>query len=263
MWGYEGKDAVLGKPFTGFWEPEPGAGKVEEALKSGGRWTGELSAQRINATSFPVSVIANTVVTEAGTPTHYMALLTDISEKKRTERALVESEERFRRAIEASPFPVMIHAGDGTVLTLGRAWTEFTGYTREDIPTVSAWSARAFGGGKDQACEAVERYTMREPFAVGKDCTITCKDGSQRVWVFSSSPLGLMADGKPAFITMAIDVTEHRIIESQLRQAQKMESIGTLAGGIAHDFNNILSTVIGYGNLLLMQPETTDRCGGT
>ncbi|MEK6744722.1 MAG: ATP-binding protein [Nitrospirota bacterium] len=50
---------------------------------------------------------------------------------------------------------------------------------------------------------------------------------------------------------------EVRKKDSALRQSQKMESIGTLAGGIAHDFNNILSTVIGYGNLVLMQPETT------
>ncbi len=70
-------------------------------------------------------------------------------------------------------------------------------------------------------------------------------------WVNSTIVPLLGLDGKPhTYISIREDMTERRLLESRLRQAQKMEAIGRLAGGIAHDFNNILAAIIGYSDLL-------------
>jgi PAS domain S-box-containing protein len=70
-------------------------------------------------------------------------------------------------------------------------------------------------------------------------------------WVNSTIVPLLGLDGKPhTYISIREDITERRLLESRLRQAQKMEAIGRLAGGIAHDFNNILAAIIGYSDLL-------------
>jgi PAS domain S-box-containing protein len=65
-------------------------------------------------------------------------------------------------------------------------------------------------------------------------------------------------DGVIGAVVTFIDITEHRKLEDQYRQAQKMEAVGQLAGGVAHDFNNIISAIIGYGHLSLMQLSEND-----
>ncbi len=176
----------------------------------------------------------------------------EVEQRRRSERELHASEDRFRRAIEEAPFPVMIHAEDGSVLSLNRAWRTITGYAQAEIASTADWAERACSPRKEQVLEQGDRrYALARLLAEG-ECAVACKDGSQRVWEMSSAPLGRLADGKRAVISMAADVTEHRALEEQLRQAQKMEAVGQLAGGVAHDFNNMLTAVIGYGELALL-----------
>jgi PAS domain S-box-containing protein len=86
-------------------------------------------------------------------------------------------------------------------------------------------------------------------------------DKENRIIYFHSTANVALRDkgGNPsAVIEISRDITQSKKLEQQLLQAQKMEAVGQLAGGIAHDFNNILTAIIGYGNLLLMEIENDD-----
>ncbi len=145
---------------------------------------------------------------------------TDVARLK-AEQALHESRERFRRAVEEAPFPIMLHAEDGEVLTLNRAWTEISGYTRADIPTIADWTGSAYGE-RQQAVRAVidQLYDLQQRKTQG-EYQITCKDGSQRDWEFSSVGLGSLADGRRIAMSMAADVTERNWAMTALRQREQ------------------------------------------
>ena len=171
------------------------------------------------------------------------ALLAEIEERKRADERLRESELQLRTAIVKSPIPAIIYAEDGAIRFLSQGWTDYSGYTLEDIPTVREWGEKS-----DLANARIE-----EPFAISEtDCNgeqvIRAKDGRERVWYVYTTPLGKDRSGTRLFLSQAVDLTERKKAETASRQV----TIGQLAGGVAHDFNNLLSVIIGHIELLEM-----------
>ena len=147
-------------------------------------------------------------------------LMREVGERRHAEEALAASERRFRGALEEAPFPIMVHADDGEVLALNRAWTDLTGYTPEDIPTVARWMERAYGGEAAAVSERVARlYDLTGRFDEG-DLVVRCADGDHRTWAFSSAPLEPLRDGRRSVISIAADVTASRATERALRDSE-------------------------------------------
>jgi len=138
----------------------------------------------------------------------------------RAEVELRESDYRFRHAVEEVPFPMMIHAEDGEVIILSRAWTELSGYRLTDIPTIEAWTTKAYGIHRQRVADEISTlYSLEHRKAEG-EYTITCSDGSTRIWDFSSVSLGQLPDGRRIAMSMASDVTERKQAEEQLRASE-------------------------------------------
>jgi len=142
-------------------------------------------------------------------------------------------------------------------------FTEIFGYTIEDIPNKAAWFEKVYPDKEySEKVVSVWKGDIVEDVKVGeiapRVCTVRCKDGQDKIIHFLSVVLN---DGKH-FVTyeditsQAMAEAEQQRLQAQLQQAQKMEAIGTLAGGVAHDLNNILSGLVSYPELLLMDlPE--------
>ncbi|KAI9130701.1 PAS domain S-box protein [Acaryochloris sp. CCMEE 5410] len=146
----------------------------------------------------------------------------DISDRKAAEENLRFSEQRFRRAIEDAPFPIMLHAEDGEVLQINTTWTELTGYTHPEIPSTTTWAQRAYGEDADRVIKEVmaKKYALTSRWEEG-EFTIHTKAGDQCRWQFSSAPLGTLPDGRRIVISMAVDVTQRRQAEDELEQANQ------------------------------------------
>ena len=147
--------------------------------------------------------------------------------------ALRESDARLRHAIEAAPFPLMLHASDGEVLSISDAWTELTGYSRDELRTRFDWTRRAYPDSYAEVDAFIaQQFRIAKATATGER-TIRARDGA-RVWDFTNIPLGVLADGRPLTLTAAMDVTERKQDEAR----QKL-----LAREVDHRAKNMLAVL--------------------
>jgi PAS domain S-box-containing protein len=148
----------------------------------------------------------------------------EIVERRQTEEALRQSEERFRRAILDAPFPIMIHAEDGEVAQISKVWTELTGYTHSEIPTIADWTERAYGQRKESVRADIDRLYSLDARVHEGEYVIRTKVGGERIWEFSSAPLGQLPDGRQLVISMAMDITERKQAEERIRKLAEFPS---------------------------------------
>jgi PAS domain S-box-containing protein len=192
-------------------------------------------------------------------------LQAEISKRKQAEDAIRQSEERFRRLVQDSLQGIMIHRA-GTPVFANQAYAEMYGYdTPEDILRVeNIFQEIIAPEDRDRLYHYFQCRSRGEPAPTHYTCRGVRRDGTY-IWVENLITV-VQWEGDIAIQCSVVDITdrkraedERQQLEVQLRQAQKMESLGTLAGGIAHEFNNALAAIIGFTELA--QHEV--RPGGT
>jgi two-component system cell cycle sensor histidine kinase/response regulator CckA len=170
-------------------------------------------------------------------------------ERKRNEEALLRSEARYRSLIQSAVVGIYRATIDGRFLEVNPALVAMLGY--QYPAEVLALSLPRDVFVDDQAKAAVHQSFLRQGRFEGVEARWKRKDGTVISVRLSGRGVRDEREGAEVFEVIAEDVTERKALEDQLRQAQKMEAVGTLAGGIAHDFNNLLTVVSGYCQLLM------------
>jgi PAS domain S-box-containing protein len=173
--------------------------------------------------------------------------LQDITEQKRVEDALQESEEKYRLLVENANDAIFI-AQDEVIKFPNPRTTEILGYSENELSEIP-FKNLIHPEDKEMVMERYFQRLKGGKFPSSYSFRIINKSGDES-WVQLNAALITWED-RPATINLIRDITEQRQLENQLRQSQKMESIGTLAGGIAHDFNNILGIILGNTELAL------------
>jgi PAS domain S-box-containing protein len=179
-----------------------------------------------------------------------------------TLEALRKSEEQYRRIVETTAEGICVVDQDRTITYVNKRCSEMLGYNLDEMKGASLLSFMF----QEDLPDALLKRDRRGPGVSDQfERRFRRKDGST-LWVLASVTSVMDDEGRLlGSFAMYTDITsrkqaeeEKALLESQLRQSQKMEAIGTLAGGVAHDFNNILMAIIGFASMVQMDLDKTD-----
>jgi len=228
----------------------------------------ECQWKRKDGKAIWVSLSSRKVCGKDGQALYVEGFIEDITERKRAEDALRKSEEKFAKAFRGNPAAMLlarIESEGNRIVDANEAFERVTGYRREEVIGRTGQEVGLFADPREydgwmQQFRAAGRLRSFE-FHFRK------KTGDIGTGLISAESMEL--DGEPSMITATIDITELKRaeagkakIEAQLRQAQKLESVGRLAAGVAHDFNNLLTVINGYSRLLLASLKADDPLRG-
>ncbi|MEW6511178.1 MAG: PAS domain S-box protein [Bacteroidota bacterium] len=189
----------------------------------------------------------NLIRSAEGVPLKVVVVSRDITARKEAERALLESEERYRGLIESARDAIYTMSPTGVITSLNIAFERLTGWRRTD------WIGKTFLDllHPDDRQLAMENFRQVIGGSAGSLNEYRFRKESGEYVVGEVTATAQILNGRVTEVLGIVrDVTERKALEEGLRKAQKMESLGTLAGGIAHDFNNILSIIMGHAALL-------------
>ncbi len=200
-----------------------------------------------DGTLIPVEISLQYVAPEDETP-RFVAIVRDVTGRKQAEEELQRSEERFRAIVNNSPAKIHIKDMAGRYLLVNPLAEQL--FCVSEAECLGKTSREIFGKSQADAFMAHDQAVIDTGRPIEEEETWVEADG-MHTYLTVKFPIFDQSGAMTAIGAIGTDITERKRIEAQLRQSQKMDSLGSLAGGIAHDLNNTLVPVMGLTELAL------------
>ena len=236
----------------------------QKLLQKGTFFAEELWRRRKDNTIFPSLTTAGVVKDDQGNPLYIAATVSDITERKKTEEALRESEERYRALVDlGADFGQAVvlqqdnEKGIAIQIFINDEWSRITGYSKDELIGM-AFTNLIHPNSRKSTIDRYKKRLKSELVSSMFEISIIRKDGSEVPIEGTAS--GTMYKGKPAVVGYFRDITERKQAEERESQLQeeltmtsRLASVGEMAAGIAHEINNPLTGVVGFSDLLLQK----------
>jgi PAS domain S-box-containing protein len=249
MLGFDSPDRIIGQPWRivyAFQDVDRFEPEVRISLAQNGKWSSPLSLRRPDGSKLPVEMTV-AAMPDGGT----VCACRDLSQREQAEKARAEAEAKYRTLVEqVNAITYIAEIGiNGRWYYVSPQVESILGYTSEEWLAIAHDWANLIHPDDVATVIAAEEASMRgEPFQA--EFRIKRKDGRE-VWLNDTAVVVQGNDTHRVMEGIIVDITERKVLETQLQQSRKMEAVGRLAGGIAHDFNNLLTIITGYTDLAL------------
>ncbi len=238
---------------------DPGVSEADrEALRAGRVVRGVRRLRRPDGTERTVEISARSLADGS-----VVSIVTDVTERTEGARLLAESERHLESAQELAHFGTYeVDVASGRI-TWSREMYRITGVPMDGQPmTFERFAVCGHPEDGAMVAKGFRDALAGRPVPNSREFRIRRPDGSVRM-VLGTMEVQRDATGKPLRMVGSLqDITEQRLLEAQLREAQKLEAIGRLAGGVAHDFNNLLTVILGFVETMLDGMGAEDRQRG-
>ncbi len=212
-----------------------------------------------NKQPFPVEISGKIIFGENALPVALQGITRDISERKRAEKALRESESQKQAILDGITINIAFVNQDMEILWANKTAADSVGKLPSQMIGHKCHSLWADDAKPCDGCPTLKAFKTKK----SEHITMVTPDG--RVWDEKGEPVFDAEGSLLGVVEIATDITEKvcteqekQALQTQLFQSQKLEALGTLVGGIAHDFNNMLQIILGYSELLLIGKKRDD-----
>jgi two-component system cell cycle sensor histidine kinase/response regulator CckA len=224
------------------------ADKIRDVCAGYGARRFEKEYVRKDGSVFPVSVSGWLMDDRKDSSQKMGAFVHDITAQKNAERALLESERRFKELAEMLPQTVFEINRDGKFIYVNRFGLEFSGYTQRDVNR-GVYVFGLFPPEEQQRLKKDFTDVLNGQTAIGREYKLLKKNGETALVTVYASPM--VKDGDTIGLRgITIDETEKKQMREYIARAQRLETAGRLAGQIAHDFNNLLAPIMAYPDII-------------
>ncbi len=229
-------------------------GKATETGNVMGLRNRDFVGRRKDGSTFPMGLAVREM--RSGVTRKFIGSISDITERKRREEALRQSETRLREIVDNAPLKIALKDGHGQYVLVNKRFAEAHG---SEPDSIQGRSVRDLYGEEVGAAVAVADFKVLESGVMHKEERRVPGTADDRFELVFRFPIP-GPHGVPVGVgTIISDITEQKRLEEQLRESEKLNALGQLAGGVAHDFNNLLMVAGGFARRALADPTDRER----